>query len=280
MRISELARRAGTTPSAVRWYEAAGILPDPPRNPNGYREYGEGDLAELRLVVAFRRLGLPATESGRLARQCVEKEAGDPALAATVATQLDAVRRQRQNLASLKAELLDLQATLAAVGRSKRRDMPDLADIPASPIRVLFVCTHNSARSQIAEAMLSRLGGPDFEVFSAGTEATRVNPYALRVLASQGIDWTAARSKTVHEFLGQEFDYVITVCDRARETCPVLPGSVNTLHWGLPDPSEVQGSDAERLAAFEQTLSEITARLRPFIEIARRAHRPSPAGRR
>jgi protein-tyrosine-phosphatase len=107
------------------------------------------------------------------------------------------------------------------------------------PIRVLFVCTHNSARSQIAEALLGRHGGPDFEVHSAGTEATRVNPYAIRVLAESGIDWSQARSKVIGEFLDQRFDYVITVCDRARETCPFFPGSTNTLHWGLDDPSDV-----------------------------------------
>ena len=140
-----------------------------------------------------------------------------------------------------------------------------------TPIRVLFVCTHNSARSQIAEALLQRQGGPDFEVHSAGTEATRVNPLAIRVLAEQGIDWTGARSKVMTEFLDQRFDYVITVCDRARETCPVFPGSVNTLHWGLDDPAAVQGSDDERLAAFRRTEMEVATRLRPFVETALRA---------
>ncbi len=141
------------------------------------------------------------------------------------------------------------------------------------PVRVLFVCTHNSARSQIAEALLGRYGGADFEVHSAGTEATRVNPYAIRALAELGIDWSAARSKRIDEFLDQRFDYVITVCDRARETCPVFPGSENTLHWGLDDPSEVEGTDEEKLAAFRATAMDVSARLRPFIEIALRAAR-------
>jgi arsenate reductase (thioredoxin) len=143
-----------------------------------------------------------------------------------------------------------------------------------APIRVLFVCTHNSARSQLAEALLRRHGGADFEVRSAGTEATRVNPYATRVLAEQGIDWSGARSKVITEFLDQQFDYVITVCDRARETCPVFPGSANTLHWGLDDPSDVQGTEEERLAAFRRTELEVTARLRPFIETALQAAGP------
>jgi arsenate reductase len=145
------------------------------------------------------------------------------------------------------------------------------APVPEAPIRVLFVCTHNSARSQIAEALLKRYGGDDFEVHSAGTEVTRVNPYALRVIEEAGVDWSGARSKSINEFLAQRFDYVITVCDRARATCPVFPGSSNTLHWGLDDPSEAEGTDEEKLAAFRRTATEVSARLRPFIEVALRA---------
>ena len=143
-----------------------------------------------------------------------------------------------------------------------------------TPIRVLFVCTHNSARSQLAEALLGRLGGDDFEVHSAGTEAARVNPYAIRVLAEQGIDWTGATSKTIDGFLGQRFDHVITVCDRARETCPYFPGSTSTLHWGLDDLSDVGGTDEERLEAFRRTAAEIAERLGPFIEVALRGAGP------
>ena len=137
-----------------------------------------------------------------------------------------------------------------------------------TPIRVLFVCTHNSARSQLAEALLARLGGAAFEAHSAGTEATRVNPYAVRVLGEQGIDWSRATSKIIGQFLGQPFDYVITVCDRAREACPYFPGATNTLHWGLDDPSDVQGTDDERLDAFRHTAAEISERLQPFIKAA------------
>ena len=139
------------------------------------------------------------------------------------------------------------------------------------PIRVLFVCTGNSARSQIAEALLGRLGGDDFEVRSAGTEPGGVNPYTIRALAAAGIDWSAARSKSVTEFIGQPWDYVITVCDRARQTCPVFPGEHASLHWGLDDPAVVEGTDAEKLAAFDKTVMELTVRLRPFVEVARRA---------
>lgn len=143
--------------------------------------------------------------------------------------------------------------------------------MPADPISVLFVCTHNSARSQIAEALLQRYGGDDFEVYSAGTDATSVNPYAVRVLSDLGIDWSPAESKTIDRFLSRHFDYVITVCDRAKATCPVFPGSTNSLHWGLADPSEVEGTEEERLAAFRRTQTEVSVRLRPFIEVALRA---------
>ena len=241
------------------------MLPPAGRQANGYREYGEGDLARLRLVVALRRLGLAPVDAGRLAGLCLERGSIDRDLAPVLAEQRAAIARQREDLDRLQGELLDLEMTVAAAGRAARKELA------VTPIRVLFVCTHNSARSQIAEALLRRYGGADFEVHSAGTEATRVNPYAIRVLAEQGIDWSQARSKVITEFLDQEFDYVITVCDRARETCPVFPGSTNTLHWGLDDPSEVEGTEEERLAAFRRTELEVSTRLRPFIEVALRA---------
>lgn len=265
MTIAELARRAGLAPSAVRWYESVGILPVPERRPNGYREYDDADLARVRLVVSLRRLGLGPEDAGRLARLCLEHGDIDADLAPILAEQRQAIARQRDDLDRLEGELLDLEHTIAAAGRARRSAaMPD-------PIRVLFVCTHNSARSQIAEALLQQYGGDDFEVHSAGTVATQVNPLAIRVLADAGIDWSAARSKTIDQFLDQRFDYVITVCDRARATCPVFPGSENTLHWGLDDPSEVEGTEAEKLAAFRRTQLEVSSRLRPFIEVALRA---------
>ena len=270
MRIAELARRVGVAPSAVRWYEQMGVLPAPERRENGYRAYADADVARLRLVVALRRLGLGPEDAGRLARLCLEQGAVDLDLAPLLAEQRAAISRQRDDLDRLEGELVDLEMTIAAAGRARRtQPVPD-------PIRVLFVCTHNSARSQIAEALLAHYGGADFEVRSAGTEATRVNPDAVRVLAESGIDWSGARSKVITEFLDQRFDYVITVCDRARETCPVFPGSTNTLHWGLDDPAEVTGTDEQRLAAFRRTEREIAGRLRPFIEIALRAAGRTP----
>ena len=146
------------------------------------------------------------------------------------------------------------------------------------PIRVLFVSTGNASRSQIAEALLRRYGGDDFAVFSAGTEPKGINPYTIRVLAEVGIDWSGARSKSVREFLDEPFDYVITVCDRARQSCPVFPGEHNSLHWGLDDPAEVEGSDEQKLAAFRRTQTEVSVRLRPFIELARQARRREATG--
>ena len=141
------------------------------------------------------------------------------------------------------------------------------------PIRVLFVCTGNSARSQIAEALLTQFGGPRFEAFSAGTDPRGVNPLTVRVLDEICIDWSGARSKPATELLGRRFDYVITVCDRARRTCPVFPGRHASLHWYLADPAEVEGSEEERLDAFRRTRTEIMDRLRPFIETAGAAER-------
>lgn len=115
------------------------------------------------------------------------------------------------------------------------------------------------------------MGGPTFEVHSAGTHPRGVNPFATEVLAGRSIDWRQAESKSIARFLDQSFDYVITVCDRARETCPVLPSSLNTLHWGLDDPADVEGGDDDRRAAFTRTSQELSLRLRPFIEIARQA---------
>lgn len=270
MRIAELARRVGLAPSAVRWYESVGIIPEPARAPNGYRAYSDLDVARLRLVVALRRLGLGPEDAGRLARLCLERGDVDADLAPVLAEQRSAIERQRSDLDRLEGELLDLEMTIAAAGRASRRTR-ERKESTMIPIRVLFVCTHNSARSQIAEALLGHYGGDDFEAHSAGTEATRVNPFAIEALREIGIDWSAARSKVITEFLDQRFDYVVTVCDRARETCPVFPGSENTLHWGLDDPSEVDGTDAEKLAAFRRTQLEVSARLRPFIEVALRA---------
>ena len=136
------------------------------------------------------------------------------------------------------------------------------------PIRVIFVCTGNSARSQMAEALLRREGKGRFEVVSAGTEPRGVHPMTVDALQREGIDIAGARSKPVTDFLGEPFDYVVTVCDRARESCPTFPGGRETLHWEFDDPAQADGTDAERRAAFERVLGEIAARVRTFASLA------------
>ena len=137
--------------------------------------------------------------------------------------------------------------------------------------RVLFVCTHNSARSQMAEGMLRQWAGDRFDVYSAGTEVTRVRPEAVQAMAEIGIDISGQRSKSVREFLGGSFEWVITVCDQAREACPVFPGAENTSHWGFDDPSAAQGSEEERLREFRRVRDEIARRIRLFLLAADRA---------
>jgi arsenate reductase len=131
--------------------------------------------------------------------------------------------------------------------------------------RVLFVCTHNSARSQMAEAFLRFHGGDTFEAFSAGTEATAVRPEAITVMAELGIDIAGQESTTYERFLGEPFEWVVTVCDRARESCPIFPGSENGAHWGFDDPAEAVGTDEQRLAVFRRVRDEINARVKMFV---------------
>ncbi len=146
-----------------------------------------------------------------------------------------------------------------------------------APIRVLFVCTGNSARSVMAEALLRHKGGPDFEVHSAGTEPRGINPLTLATLAQAGIDASWARSKSVTEYLGRRFDYVVTVCDQARQVCPVFPGIHQSLHWGYEDPAEAAGTEDERLAVFRRVFIQIGERINQFIPLALRARREASA---
>jgi arsenate reductase len=140
--------------------------------------------------------------------------------------------------------------------------------------RVLFLCTHNSARSQMAEGLLRHLGGGSVEVASAGTEARGVHPLAVRVMAEIGIDLRGHASKTLDRFVGEPWDDVITVCDHANESCPIFPGATRRLHWSFDDPSAATGSEEQRLAAFRHVRDEIRARIETWL-----APRPAPAGR-
>lgn len=127
---------------------------------------------------------------------------------------------------------------------------------------VIFLCTHNSARSQLAEALLRHDAGHLYDAFSAGTEQTRVKPEVLTVLAELGVNTAPLSSKTLDAFPGQVFDIVVTVCDSARETCPYLPGRDKTLHHSFPDPSDVTSPEAARLQAFRDTRDAIRAWLK------------------
>lgn len=131
--------------------------------------------------------------------------------------------------------------------------------------RVLFLCTHNSARSQMAEGFLRALAGDRFEVASAGTEATRVHPLAVKAMAEVGVDLSRHTSKAVDQLLDQRWDYVITVCDAAGEACPVFPGKVSRLHWSFQDPAQAGGTDDERLAVFRRVRDEIRARIAQWL---------------
>ncbi len=123
--------------------------------------------------------------------------------------------------------------------------------------RVLFICTHNAARSQMAEALLRVLHGDLYEVVSAGTEPAGVSPYAVRVMSEIGIDMGAHRAKSIQEFFGQQFDYVVTVCDQAKEACPYFPGGKKMLHQSFADPSALIGSEEEIMTGFRRIRDEI-----------------------
>lgn len=127
--------------------------------------------------------------------------------------------------------------------------------------KVLFLCTENSCRSQMAEGILRHLGGDEFDVFSAGTRPSVVNLMAIKVMAEIGIDISGHRSKSVEEFQGTSFDLVITTCDGARETCPVFPGIAHRLHWSFNDPAKAEGSENEILSAFRKVRDEIKSRI-------------------
>ena len=127
--------------------------------------------------------------------------------------------------------------------------------------RVLFLCTHNSARSQMAEGLLRHLASDRFEAMSAGTEATRVRPLAIKVMEEIGIDISEQESKTLDRYLDESFEYVITVCDDANEVCPFFPGAQSRLHWSFEDPSKAEGTEEERLEVFRRVRDGVKDRV-------------------
>lgn len=136
------------------------------------------------------------------------------------------------------------------------------------PMRVLFLCTHNSSRSQMAEGLLRARGGQRFAVSSAGTHPRTIHPLAIRAMREIGIDVSEAagyRAKSLDEFIGQPIDLVVTVCDEAAEECPFFPGARRQAHWGFPDPSAASGSEEERLQVFRTVRDAIAARIDQFV---------------
>ena len=138
--------------------------------------------------------------------------------------------------------------------------------MPERPIRVLFLCTGNSARSQMAEALLGSLGGARFSPYSAGIEPKAIAPLTFAVLSEIGLDWPGTRSKSADEFAGQSFDYVITLCETSRQSCPVFPGRHHALHWDIVDPAAAP--PARQLAAFRAVRDELSARIGIFARQA------------
>ena len=139
------------------------------------------------------------------------------------------------------------------------------------PMQVLFLCTHNSARSQMAEVLLRHLSNGTVEGFSAGSEpAPQIHPLTERCMEKQGFDMSKARPKHFDQFAGQHFDAVITVCDKAKEVCPTFPDNPEVQHWSIPDPTSVQGTEDERLQVFRQVSLQLTTRIRLLLALLQR----------
>ncbi len=142
--------------------------------------------------------------------------------------------------------------------------------LPSKKVRVLFLCTHNSARSQMAEGILRHLSGGRIEAISAGSQPTNLHPLAIQTMAKMGIDISQQRSKHLEEFLDQSFDYIVTVCDRVREACPTFPGDPERVHWSFIDPTTVEGTEQERSRAFEQVALQLMNRIRFLVILIER----------
>lgn len=144
------------------------------------------------------------------------------------------------------------------------------------PIRVLFLCTGNSARSQMAEALLRSFGGDDFEVYSAGLEPKGLHPMAQKVMREIDIDISAYTSKHLDQFLHQSFDYIITVCDRANDNCPTFPGDNERIHWSYEDPAAITNDSVAQQQLFRQVRNEMSERLRIWVTVQRKRLTDSP----
>ena len=141
-----------------------------------------------------------------------------------------------------------------------------------APVRVLFLCTGNSARSQMAEALIERVAGARVKAFSAGSHPKPLHHNAVRVMATYGIDVAGRRSKHLSEFAGRRFDYVISLCDRVREVCPEFEGAPETIHWSIPDPAHEGDTDSLTYPAFERTAAELDERIRFLVQLIDHTH--------
>ena len=144
-------------------------------------------------------------------------------------------------------------------------------------IRVLFLCTGNSCRSQMAETLLRELGKGDFEAVSAGTDPQPIHPLTRVVMEELGYDLAGQYPKSLERYLGETFDFIITVCDKARDRCPNFPGDNVRIHWGFEDPAQAGGTPAEQLLRFRRVRNEIRTRLRPWMAVQRRRLRETNA---
>jgi thioredoxin type arsenate reductase len=157
-----------------------------------------------------------------------------------------------------------------ALGKIETAQEEVVSYLPRKRVRVLFLCTENSARSQMAEGILRHLSGGKIEAFSAGNQPSSLHPYAVQVLAGMGIDISQQRSKHLDEFCNQSFDYIVTVCDRVRESCPTFPNDPKQVHWSFLDPATVEGSAEERYHAFKQVALQLLTRIRYLLILIER----------
>ena len=154
-----------------------------------------------------------------------------------------------------------------ALSRIDIAEQEVITHLPNMSIRVLFLCTENSARSQMAEALMRHLSKGKVEVWSAGSHPSQIHPYAVRAMNAIGLDISQQRSKHFDEFRGQSFDYIITLCDRVLEVCPVFPDDPERIHWSFPNPATIEGTEEERYRAFEQTSLQLTNRIRLLLTL-------------
>ncbi len=157
------------------------------------------------------------------------------------------------------------QSLHPAIGNTSPEPLLGTETSKHAPIRILFLCTHNSARSQMAEGLLRKIAGDWVEVFSAGSEPIPIHPLAIRIMSEIGVDLNKQRPKHFNEFIGQHFDYIVTVCDWVREVCPVFPGDPEQIHWSFPDPVSVEGDLEKKRKAFADTASQLTTRIKYLL---------------